>query len=142
MGINPDHLSPSQRSLISPKDRFLLPSNFFSHIPTHSSSEAHHQALFAKALKFLDIPFVWHRTDKRSTASPGCPDFIVVLPDGISYWIEFKTLSSATLDPLQVLFRNQLLAHNHLHHVALSHRHALAILSNSPSPTPYLDSYA
>ena len=46
---------------------------------------------------------VWHKTNVASTASPGCPDFIVPV-NGITLWIEFKR-AGYDLSPDQEKFR-------------------------------------
>ena len=52
------------------------------------------QRLFAQELSRLDFPFVWHRTDRKTAATLGTPDFIVGL-NGQTLWIEFKALGGA-----------------------------------------------
>jgi hypothetical protein len=69
-------------------------------------TEADEQANFAKECKDRGWRAVWHRTDKRSTANRGTPDFIVGAR-GTTWWIEFK-LPGEELSPDQKAFRKEL----------------------------------
>jgi VRR-NUC domain-containing protein len=88
------------------------------------------QGKFAKWLKEQwqagRLEYFWQRTDKRATGKAGTPDFIVALPCGKTYWIEFKapggTLSpvqSATLKNLAILDHRTALCHSSAEAIAL-----------------------
>lgn len=72
------------------------------------------QREFASWLSLEDYPYCWHRTDKKSTGTLGCPDFIVAVC-GVTLWIEFKR-PGYRLSPDQEKFRYRLVKHgNHMH---------------------------
>ena len=79
--------------------------------------EADEQGLFANWLKLQKekglLEYVWHRTDKRSTATVGTPDFIVALPSGKTLWIEMKSEGNQpTVEQTQTLENLARLAHS------------------------------
>jgi len=67
--------------------------------------EREEQRTFARELNRLDLPFYWHRTDKRTGATLGVPDFIVGV-GGVTLWIEFKAPGGAlSLEQTKFLIR-------------------------------------
>jgi hypothetical protein len=51
--------------------------------------EKKEQSQFANDLLRKGLPYVWHSTARASTATPGCPDFILAIA-GVTLWVEFK----------------------------------------------------
>jgi hypothetical protein len=67
--------------------------------------EREEQRIFARELTRLELPFYWHRTDKRTGATLGVPDFIVGV-GGATLWIEFKALGGTlSLEQTKFLIR-------------------------------------
>jgi len=64
------------------------------------------QREFAKWCADMGYRPVWHKTNKRSTANVGTPDFIVAAR-GTTFWIEFKR-PGEPLSPDQGAFKKQL----------------------------------
>jgi hypothetical protein len=123
MGIKWTDLSEYQQSLAempaSPRAQILRGAH-------RLEPEAIEQANFALACKERGWRHVWHRTDKRSTANRGCPDFIVGAK-GTTYWIEFKR-EGEDLRPDQAAFRKQLAHNGVLMHVVNSAAEAVALI--------------
>jgi len=123
MGIKWTDLSDYQQSLAeapaTPRAQILR-------VGSKDEPEAVEQANFALACKARGWRCVWHRTDKRSTANRGCPDFIVGAR-GITWWIEFKR-PGETLRPDQAAFRKELAANGITMHVVNSAAEAVALI--------------
>ena len=67
--------------------------------------EREEQRIFARELTRLELPFCWDRTDKRTGATLGVPDFIVGVA-GVTLWIEFKALGGTlSLEQTKFLIR-------------------------------------
>lgn len=101
-----DH--PELLKLLSPEDQKLYGPGIHPaddpHPPTKTDKlEKDEQRSFANWLLLHELPFVWHSTAKRSTATPGTPDFIVGV-SGVTLWIEFKR-AQAELSEDQEKFR-------------------------------------
>jgi len=133
MGIKWTDLSEYQQSLAelpaSPRAQILRAAS-------RGQPEAVEQANFALACKARGWRAVWHRTDKRSTANRGCPDFIVAA-GGTTFWIEFKRPGSE-LRPDQAAFKKELAANGIEMHVATSAEGAVAIIEAWSDPNSAL----
>lgn len=114
MGIDAFSLSTHQRAMIDPKDQKHLHKEL--RVEYNESVE---QSKFAGWLKDEQLlpPAIWHRTDKRSTATVGCPDFIVPIC-GQTLYIEFKK-PGAELAPPQELFKRRLQEQGHVMWITL-----------------------
>jgi hypothetical protein len=123
MGIKWTDLSEYQQSLAevpsSPRAQILRSA-------PRLEPEAVEQANFASACKERGWRHVWHRTDKRSTANRGCPDFIVAA-NGHTYWIEFK-VKGEELRPDQAAFKKQLAQNGIVMSIVNSAAEAVAII--------------
>jgi VRR-NUC domain len=87
-----DH--PELLKLLSPEDQKTYGPGIHPpddpHPPAKTDKlEKDEQRSFANWLLLHELPFVWHSTAKRSTATPGTPDFIVGV-NRVTLWIEFK----------------------------------------------------
>src|SRR5262245_4591399 len=116
MGLRRDQLTKGMLSPMSPEDQAIYnPSEPGVHPPyaedhhlpvkTHKR-ERDEQRQFANWCLLHHYPFVWHSTYKRSTATVGCPDFIVGV-NKTTLWIEFKR-AGEDLTPDQEAFRRRL----------------------------------
>lgn len=76
MGIDQHSLPAHMQLCIAPPDRARL-----GITKTKQPREVTEQSKFAKWLTDEQLlpPAVWHRTNKASTATVGCPDLIVVV---------------------------------------------------------------
>jgi hypothetical protein len=103
MGIDPNTMPKQMRSCITPADRERL-----GITKTKQPREVTEQSRFAKWLKDEQLlpPAVWHKTNQKSTATRGCPDFIVVVA-GRHLWFEFKRYGGE-LSPVQKFFHRRL----------------------------------
>jgi hypothetical protein len=122
MGIKWNDLNEYQQSLaepVSPRAQILRTAH-------RLEPEAVEQANFAIACKERGWRCVWHRTDKRSTANRGCPDFIVAAR-GITFWIEFKR-PGQDLRPDQAAFKKQLAQNEVAMHVVTTADQAVALI--------------
>jgi len=123
MGIKWTDLSAYQQSLAevpaSPRAQILRSAH-------RLEPEAVEQANFAIACQDRGWRHVWHRTDKRSTANRGCPDFIVGAR-GTTYWIEFKR-PGEDLRPDQAAFRKELAQNGIIMHVVNSAGQAVKLI--------------
>jgi hypothetical protein len=86
--------------------------------PKRDADERKEQSVFANWLMLQDLPFVWHRTDKRTGCNVGCPNFIAGI-QGRTYWIEFKR-RGFKLSPDQEKFRQRLEAQSIRLHLCYS----------------------
>jgi len=123
MGIKWSDLNEYQQSLAQPASPRAQILRTTAH---RLEPEAVEQANFARACKARGWRCVWHRTDKRSTANRGCPDFIVGAR-GRTYWIEFKR-EGEDLRPDQAAFKKELGHNGILLHVAHSAAEAVALI--------------
>src|SRR5215471_8978635 len=123
MGIKWTDLSEYQQSLAevpaSPRAQILR-------VPHRLEPEAVEQANFAIACKARGWRHVWHRTDKRSTANRGCPDFIVAARS-TTFWIEFKR-QGEELRPDQAAFKKELAQNGILMSIVNSASEAVALI--------------
>ena len=123
MGIKWTELSAYQQSLAevpaSPRAQILRGAH-------RLEPEAIEQANFALACKARGWRHVWHRTDKRSTANRGCPDFIVAAKNQ-TYWIEFKRVGE-DLRPDQAAFKKELFQNGVVMHVVNSASQAVKLI--------------
>jgi VRR-NUC domain len=69
----------------------------------------------------------WHRTDRRTGAVLGVPDFIIPLKDGITVWMELK-VAGGRLSKEQEQYRDYLRAHGHHYYLCFSAGEAIRIL--------------
>ena len=122
MGIKWSDLSEHQQSLAEPAS----PRAQILRVPNRLEPEAVEQANFALTCKERGWRAVWHRTDKRSTANRGCPDFIVAAR-GTTFWIEFKR-EGEDLRPDQAAFKKQLAQNGIQMHVVNSASEAVALI--------------
>jgi hypothetical protein len=122
MGIRWHDLSPHQQSLAEPAS----PRAQILRVPHRQEPEVVEQANFAVECKARGWRAVWHRTDKRSTANRGCPDFIVAA-HGQTFWIEFKR-PGEDLRPDQRAFAKQLAQNGIQMHVVNSASEAVALI--------------
>jgi len=124
MGIRWNDLSLYQQSLAeespaSPRAQILRASH-------RLEPEVIEQRNFAVEAKSRGWRTVWHRTDKRSTANRGCPDFIVGAKS-TTWWIEFKRPGEA-LRPDQAAFKKELAQNGIQMHVVFSAIEAVALI--------------
>jgi hypothetical protein len=75
--------------------------------PKTDASEKEEQKQFASYCLLHQYPFSWHKTNARSTATPGTPDFWVGI-NRVSLWIEFKRDYSSKLSEAQQEFARAL----------------------------------
>ena len=122
MGINWHDLSLEQQSLAEPAS----PRAQILRVPHRLEPEAVEQANFAVSCKSRGWRAVWHRTDKRSTANRGCPDFIVAAK-GTTFWIEFKR-EGEELRPDQAAFKKELAQNGIVMHVVNSASQAVTLI--------------
>ena len=112
-------LPPHLARLIDPKDQTTpaTQTNSQAGAKARAGTEITEQRLFAAWLKRQGeagtLCVVWHRPDKRSTATIGTPDFIIALCNGRTLWIELKAAGNSETDD-QRAFREKLakLAHS------------------------------
>jgi hypothetical protein len=90
--------------------------------------EREEQRIFARELNRLELPFCWHRTDKRSRATLGCPDFIVGCA-GKTVWIEFK-VEGGTLSDEQTKFSTCLSRQRLQLHICHGAAEAIKLIKN------------
>jgi len=88
--------------------------------------ERDEQRLFANWCLLNALPFCWHATHKRSTATKGVFDFWVGR-DSRSAWLEFKLLP-LRLSKEQLAFGDQLSAHKLEWHIVTSAAEAIQII--------------
>jgi VRR-NUC domain-containing protein len=69
----------------------------------------------------------WHRTDRRTGAVLGVPDFIIPLRNGITVWMELK-IAGGRLSKEQEQFRDYLRANGHHYYLCFSADEAIRIL--------------
>jgi hypothetical protein len=124
MGINWSDLTPYQQSLAEPGP--TTPRAQILRSAHRIEPEAVEQANFAKACRSRGWRAVWHRTDKRSTANRGCPDFIVGAR-GTTFWIEFKR-PGEELRPDQAAFKKELAQNGIVMQVVNSAAQAVALI--------------
>jgi hypothetical protein len=91
-----------------------------------SRLERQEQRIFANECLRRELPFVWHRTDRKSAATLGTPDFIVGL-DGQTLWIEFKA-PGGILSLEQTKFRERLAEQQITLHICRGAAQAIALL--------------
>jgi hypothetical protein len=101
MGIDPNSIPAHMQSCITPADRERL-----GITKPKQPREVTEQSQFAKWLTDEQLlpPAVWHKTNKASTATLGCPDFIVAVR-GHHLWFEFKRYDGE-LSPVQRFFQS------------------------------------
>lgn len=105
------------------------------HLPSYDSEkdtippEVVEQRNFAKACKDRGWRAVWHKTNKRSTANVGCPDFIVGAY-ATTWWMEFKK-PGEELRPDQAAFKKQLKQNGIEMYVVHSAAEAVAIIERN-----------
>jgi hypothetical protein len=80
------------------------------------------------------LPFVWHATNKRSTATRGCPDFIIGLSRG-TLWLEMK-LPGEKLSTDQEAFQQRLKAQGIRLEICYSDAEAIALIGRKIPVTP------
>lgn len=85
------------------------------------------QKQFANYCLLHDYPFSWHKTNVRSTATPGTPDFWVGVNRG-SLWIEFKRDYSCTLSKAQEDFGKKLEAQGFALYIVYSSAEAIELV--------------
>jgi hypothetical protein len=85
------------------------------------------QREFASWLTLEGYPFCWHRTDKKSTGTLGCPDFAVGVC-GITMWIEFKR-PGYRLSPDQEKFKEKLERQKIDYHLVYSADEAIKLIA-------------
>jgi len=124
MGIKWTDLSLHQRSLIEGMP--AEPAQVRPQILRRPRLERDEQRIFANWLLSHALPYCWHSTHRRTTATVGVYDFWVG-KDGRSAWFEFKQLP-VRLSKEQVQFGNSLLAHGIEHHLVLSADEAIKIV--------------
>jgi hypothetical protein len=117
------------RRWMSPEDQALYAYPRLEAVPPMKTDkvERDEQRQFANYCLLHRYPFVWHGTHKRSTATVGCPDFIVVI-NGYVLFIEFKRDYSATLSAEQEEFGNALASHGHRLRVVYSCNEGIELL--------------
>ena len=89
MGIRWQDLSEAQKSLIEGEP--VEPSHPRAQILRRPRLERDEQRIFANWCLLNGLPFCWHATHRRSTATKGVSDFWVG-KNGQSIWLEFKSL--------------------------------------------------
>lgn len=88
-------VTPEMIRLMGPEDQRTYGPGIHPEDDSHPQSktdqlERKEQASFANWLLLKNLKArVWHKTNASSTATPGCPDFIVPV-NGTTLWIEFK----------------------------------------------------
>jgi hypothetical protein len=75
--------------------------------PKTDRVERTEQKQFANWCLLNELPFSWHKTNIRSTATPGTPDFWVGV-NRMSLWIEFKRDHTCKLSEAQEDFGQKL----------------------------------
>ena len=128
MGIRWADLTLEQRAMI--EGRPLSPTPPTTQTLKRSRLERDEQRIFANWCLLNALPFCWHATHKRSTATTGVFDFWVGKHNA-SAWIEFK-MSSGKLRPEQEAFRLKLVAQGLDWHVVNSAREAIGIVKGWP----------
>jgi len=103
--------------------------------PKRSVAETKEQGSFANYLLLQNsegrkIPWVWHKTNMASTATPGTPDFWVGVT-GLGMWIEFKKDYTHHLTPAQEEFRLCCEAQNIQMHVVYSAHEAIQLFEKA-----------
>lgn len=88
--------------------------------------EREEQRLFVNELLRREIPYEWHRTDKATRSTVGCPDFIFGI-NGVTVWMEFKALGG-TMSDEQLAFAEKLRKQNQRFHLVFSCKEAIEIL--------------
>ena len=124
MGIKWDQLSLRQKSMIEGEP--AEPPTSRAQILRRPRLERDEQRLFANWCLLNSLPFCWHATHRRSTATKGVSDFWVGAY-GRSAWIEFKSLPMR-LSAEQLKFQEALSAQGLEWHVVTSAAQAIAIL--------------
>ena len=89
--------------------------------------ERDEQRIFSRELVRRSLPFYWHRTDKRTGATVGTPDFIVGVA-GETLWIEFKA-PGGVLSNAQIEFATRLGAQGLRLHICRSATEAIKLLT-------------
>ena len=89
--------------------------------------EREEQRLFARELERFRLPYYWHRTDKRTGATVGTPDFIVGVA-GETLWIEFKA-PGGVLSNAQIEFATRLGVQGLRLHICRSATEAVKLLT-------------
>lgn len=89
--------------------------------------EREEQRLFARELERFRLPYYWHRTDKRTGATCGTPDFIVGV-SGRTLWIEFKA-QGGELSNAQIEFATRLGVQGLRLHICRSATEAVKLLT-------------
>ena len=89
--------------------------------------ERDEQRIFSRELVRRSLPFYWHRTDKRTGATVGTPDFIVGVA-GETLWIEFKA-PGGVLSNAQIEFATRLGAQGLRLHICRSATEAIKRLT-------------
>ena len=84
------------------------------------------QREFASWLSLEGYPYDWHRTDKKSTGTLGCPDFIVGV-NGTTVWAEFKR-PGYKLSPDQENFKEKLAKQKIHMHLVYSSNEAIELI--------------
>jgi len=123
MGIKWNDLSERQKAMIEGAEEPPPPRATILRRPRTERDE---QALFANWLLSHRLPYCWHSTHRRTTATVGVYDFWVG-KDGRSAWFEFKCLP-VRMSKEQVEFGNSLAAHGIEAHVVLSADEAIKIV--------------
>lgn len=102
------------RRLMSPEDLAKLGISGFVHprdqaVPPMKTDKAEkdEQRQFANYCLLKELPFSWHKTNARSTATPGTPDFWAGV-NRMGLWIEFKRDYSCKLSADQEDFARKL----------------------------------
>lgn len=129
-------LPPSFTRYIAPADRARLgpraQTNQEAGQKARRRTEKEDQRIFAAWLKLqVDkclLRYLWHRTDKASTATVGTPDFIVALPSGRTSWIELKAPGNSESTEQQA-FRESLLKLGHSATVCHTGAEAIALIA-------------
>jgi len=124
MGIRIEDLSERQKAMIEGAE--TPPSPRATILGRRPRLERDEQGIFANWLLSHRLPYCWHSTHRRTTATVGVYDFWVG-KDGWSAWFEFKQLP-VRLSKEQVEFGNQLAAQKIEAHVVLSADEAIKIV--------------
>jgi hypothetical protein len=91
MGIRYSDLSEAQRAMIEGEPAEPAPPRAQILGGGRPRLERDEQKIFANWLLLNNLPYCWHATHRRSTATKGVSDFWVG-KNGKSIWLEFKSL--------------------------------------------------
>lgn len=98
MGFDPQHILAAQQRLERNRKPFIKLLEGGG-VPEGEEIEKLHKPT-AKWLRERGIPFIHNRSDQRSTATEGAPDFTIAVGQGRTVFIEYKT-KTGKLSPKQ-----------------------------------------